>query len=31
MTETKKVAICNCKQTQNSPFCDGSHQPLVAG
>jgi len=24
----KKVALCQCKQTQNSPFCDGAHAKL---
>ena len=25
-TETKEVWFCNCKQTKNKPFCDGSHR-----
>merc|ERR1719228_2667933 len=25
-TETKEVWFCNCKQTDNRPFCDGSHR-----
>jgi len=24
--ETKEVWFCNCKQTNNRPFCDGSHR-----
>ena len=24
--ETKDVWFCNCKQTENRPFCDGSHR-----
>ena len=24
--ETKQVWFCNCKQTSNKPFCDGSHR-----
>ena len=23
--ETKKMFFCACKQTNNQPFCDGSH------
>ena len=23
--ETKKMFFCACKQTNNAPFCDGSH------
>jgi CDGSH-type Zn-finger protein len=26
--ESKKVAICMCKQTKNKPFCDGTHASL---
>jgi len=25
-TETKEVWFCNCKQTNNKPFCDGTHR-----
>lgn len=25
VTETKKYWLCMCKQTNNRPFCDGSH------
>lgn len=24
--ETKEYWICNCKQTGNRPFCDGTHK-----
>ena len=24
--ETKEYWICNCKQTKNRPFCDGTHK-----
>jgi len=24
--ETKDIWLCNCKQTENRPFCDGSHR-----
>lgn len=24
--ETKEVWLCNCKQTKNPPFCDGTHR-----
>ena len=24
--ETKEYWLCNCKQTDNPPFCDGSHK-----
>eukprot|EP00092_Neocalanus_flemingeri_P009665 GFUD01010406.1.p1 GENE.GFUD01010406.1~~GFUD01010406.1.p1 ORF type:complete len:166 (-),score=46.70 GFUD01010406.1:57-554(-) len=24
--ETKQIWLCNCKQTNNRPFCDGSHR-----
>ena len=26
--EKKKVWLCACKQTNNPPFCDGSHKNL---
>ncbi|NER82355.1 MAG: CDGSH iron-sulfur domain-containing protein, partial [Leptolyngbya sp. SIO1D8] len=26
--EKKTVAVCQCKQTGNAPFCDGSHASL---
>jgi CDGSH-type Zn-finger protein len=26
--EKKKVALCQCKQTKNPPFCDGAHGKL---
>lgn len=26
--ESKKAAICSCKQTKNPPYCDGSHMSL---
>ena len=26
MEETKEVWLCCCKQTNNRPFCDGSHR-----
>jgi CDGSH-type Zn-finger protein len=26
--ETKEVWLCNCKQTKNPPYCDGSHHAL---
>ncbi|MEA5534830.1 CDGSH iron-sulfur domain-containing protein [Crocosphaera sp. XPORK-15E] len=28
LEETKKVALCLCKHSQNYPFCDGSHSKL---
>lgn len=28
VTETQRVALCNCKHTDNSPFCDGAHSKL---
>lgn len=24
--ETKEYVFCNCKQTKNRPFCDGTHK-----
>lgn len=24
--ETKDVWFCNCKQSENRPFCDGTHK-----
>jgi len=24
--ESKEYVLCNCKQTSNAPFCDGSHK-----
>jgi len=24
--ENKEYVLCNCKQTSNAPFCDGSHK-----
>jgi CDGSH-type Zn-finger protein len=24
-TESKKAFFCGCKETKNSPMCDGSH------
>jgi len=24
--ETKEYWFCNCKQTKNRPFCDGTHK-----
>lgn len=24
--ESKEYWICNCKQTKNRPFCDGTHK-----
>ena len=24
--ESKEVWLCNCNQTANRPFCDGSHR-----
>jgi len=24
--ETKELWLCNCKQTNNAPFCDGTHR-----
>ena len=27
-TEKKQVALCQCKQTKNPPFCDGAHKTL---
>ena len=24
--ETKEYWLCNCKQTDNRPFCDGTHK-----
>lgn len=30
VAETKEYWLCNCKQTKNRPFCDGSHRdPLI--
>lgn len=26
VAETKEYWLCNCKQTNNRPFCDGSHR-----
>lgn len=26
---TEVVSLCNCKQTQSPPFCDGSHAKLL--
>ena len=26
---TEEVYFCNCKQTQNPPWCDGSHAKLL--
>jgi CDGSH-type Zn-finger protein len=26
--EDKKVWLCQCKQTKNPPYCDGSHNSL---
>lgn len=26
VAESKEYWICNCKQTQNRPFCDGTHK-----
>lgn len=28
-TLTEEVYFCNCKQTQNPPWCDGSHGKLL--
>ena len=28
LEEKKKVWLCNCKQSKNPPFCDGSHKAL---
>jgi CDGSH-type Zn-finger protein len=28
VTEKKEVALCQCKQTKTSPYCDGTHQTL---
>ena len=28
ITETTKVAMCNCKHTGTKPFCDGTHKSL---
>ena len=30
LTEAKKVWLCNCKHSNNPPFCDGSHSKLPA-
>lgn len=27
-TETKKAALCMCKNTKKPPFCDGTHAKL---
>ena len=27
--ETKEYYLCNCKQTDNRPFCDGAHKKLL--
>jgi len=27
--ETKEYYMCNCKQTDNRPFCDGAHKKLL--
>jgi len=26
VTEDKEYWLCNCKQTSNQPFCDGTHK-----
>jgi CDGSH-type Zn-finger protein len=26
--QSQEVWMCNCKQTKNPPFCDGSHRNL---
>ncbi|MBT5856784.1 MAG: CDGSH iron-sulfur domain-containing protein, partial [Flavobacteriaceae bacterium] len=26
--EDKKIYLCNCKQTSNPPYCDGTHNKL---
>lgn len=26
--EKKAVALCNCKHSDNKPFCDGTHAKL---
>ena len=28
LTKKKTVYLCQCKQTKNPPFCDGSHRAL---
>ncbi|MEJ2084437.1 MAG: CDGSH iron-sulfur domain-containing protein, partial [Acidobacteriota bacterium] len=28
LTESKRVALCQCKHTKNQPYCDGSHALL---
>jgi CDGSH-type Zn-finger protein len=28
LTETTKVAMCQCKHTGTKPFCDGAHKGL---
>ncbi|MBJ7296203.1 MAG: CDGSH iron-sulfur domain-containing protein [Dolichospermum sp.] len=28
LAENKRVALCQCKYTANSPFCDGQHTKL---
>jgi CDGSH-type Zn-finger protein len=28
LTEEKEVALCQCKQTKNQPFCEGTHETL---
>ncbi|MCG6925923.1 MAG: CDGSH iron-sulfur domain-containing protein, partial [Acidobacteria bacterium] len=30
LDEKKRVALCRCKRTGNSPFCDGTHSQLQA-
>ena len=27
--EKKRYALCQCKHTEGSPFCDGSHKRLA--
>jgi CDGSH-type Zn-finger protein len=28
ITVKKRYALCQCKQTGNNPFCDGTHKTL---